>query len=201
MVSYSGLHNIKNSSYHFWNITDLVNSLTHHWSQKRTPEAHNTAVDLKPLPPVFEPHQVDSLKECLTDIVTGDFSILPLIRKCAAISVNGHVIGSTKSRYTTSSVIMVDGSALRVAEIQYFFSFDVDVCQTGLQTFDYAALCFYFPHECKVWFGYPTEVWSCVTCPDVCFIPIDHLKAYSKQKVNFGRRIGEDSVLIISPLL
>ncbi len=60
------------------------------------PAAHNTAADIKLLPPVFEvafePHQLDSLKECLTDIV-GDFFILPLIRKYAAISVNGHVIG------------------------------------------------------------------------------------------------------------
>ena len=45
--------------------------------------------------------------------------------------------------------------------------------------------------------------WSAVTAPDLYFLPLTCIKsrvAYCKKTVNFGRVIGNDSVIIAVPL-
>ena len=163
-----------------------------------------------PIPPLLEttlePHLMDYLTECLQEMIPGEITVLPLIRKCTAVSVDGNILGSKQSHYTTSSVVMAhkppNTADLGVAEIQFFFWCDV-LTGDDMRTFAFVALCFYDPHKFKPWFGFPTEVWSAVTSPDISFVPLDKVKsrvAYSKQTFYFGRVIGEDSVMIVSPL-
>lgn len=61
----------------------------------------------------------------------------------------------------------------------------------------------FFLIVCKVWFSVPTEVWSAVNTPDIYFLPLTCIKsrvAYCKKTVNFGRVVGDDSVIIAVPL-
>ena len=97
----------------------------------------------------------------------------------------------------------LNGPATQLAEIQYFLKCDVKIEGNFIQSFWFVALSFYYPHECRVWFGNPTEVWSAVASPDYYFLPLSYIQsrvAYSKQKINFGQVIGTDSVLVITPL-
>ena len=68
---------------------------------------------------------------------------------------------------------------------------------TGLQLF------LFFEHQCRVWFGYPCEVWTMTTVPDLFFVPVNYIKcrvALSELKVNFGRVIGVQKVFVVSLL-
>ena len=70
-------------------------------------------------------------------------------------------------------------------------------------SFWFVAVKLYSGHLCKVWFGSPTEVWSAVTTPDMHFLPLTCIKsrvAYCKKTVDFGRVIGNDSVILAVPL-
>lgn len=168
------------------------------------------------LPPVFEsalePSQLRELYQMFEAaglIDSDDYDILPLFSQCAVIKIGEYVLSSRKSRFTTCSVIMaqtINKSGILLADIHYFLKCDVRIRENDeirYQSFWLVAISFYYPHECKVWFGSPTEVWSAITRPDIEFLPLSHIRSrvsYSKQDINFGRLIGTDSVLIITPL-
>ena len=65
------------------------------------------------------------------------------------------------------------------------------------------ALSFFDEHSCKVWFGYPTEVWPTVSSLDMCYIPLSYIRsrvAYCSTSINFGRIAGQDTVYIVVPV-
>ena len=60
-----------------------------------------------------------------------------------------------------------------------------------------------FEHPCHVWFGYPVEVWSTATKPDVHYIPITNIKSrvvHVEHSFDFGRIHGEQTVLVVVPI-
>ena len=64
-----------------------------------------------------------------------------------------------------------------------------------------AAVSIYMAHNCKVWFGKPTQVWTTVTYPGYSFIPLTNIiSRVFTTTVNFGRLIGNDYVNIVVPL-
>lgn len=66
-----------------------------------------------------------------------------------------------------------------------------------------AAISYFFEHYCRVWFGFPVEVWSRETYPDIFFIPLSDIVsrvAYAESCVNFGRLQGKQNVLIAVPV-
>ena len=72
------------------------------------------------------------------------------------------------------------------------------------QSFWFATVSLVQSHNCKLWFGKPVEVWSCVTFSEHVFIPISHIKsrlAHTSTTINFGRIIGQDHVLVVVPLV
>ena len=72
---------------------------------------------------------------------------------------------------------------------------------TESRSFWFAAVPLFLDHPCRVWFGSPTEVWSRVTSRDI--LPLSYILcriAYASTSVNFGRVIGEDTVLVVVPL-
>lgn len=170
---------------------------------------------IQPLPPVFEcafeSLILDSLKQTIIQakfISHGDFTILSLVSKCSALKIGDYVLGSEKSRHSTSSVVMVchdveDETKIKLANIEFFFRCNVRVRSESVVSFWFVAVKLYSDHLCKVWFGSPTEVWSAVTTPGMYFLPLTCIKcrvAYCKKTVNFGRVIGNDSVIIAVPL-
>ena len=63
----------------------------------------------------------------------------------------------------------------------------------------------YLEHTCKLWYGNPTQVWSTSLSSSNAnnFHLINNITSrvvFVKTKVNFGRYIGEDSVLIVVPI-
>lgn len=168
---------------------------------------------IKPLPPVCELAWPTYQKEALHPIATefvghSDFTILTLFHKCKALSLGEFVIGSCKSRYPTSSRVMAkhpNNHSIHLARIEFFAKVDIKLV-TGEETnlnFWIAAVSFYFQHEYKVWFGYPTEVWALSTLPDLFFIPINYIVsrvAYCELEVNFGHLVGNQRVMVVSPI-
>ena len=66
-----------------------------------------------------------------------------------------------------------------------------------------AAVSWFDTHQCKLWFGFPTQVWSTSSFQQMCYLPLQHIKCpvvYTKATVNFGRFIGDDVVFIVVPI-
>ena len=66
-----------------------------------------------------------------------------------------------------------------------------------------AAVSWYSPHNCFVWFGKPTQVWNPSPSPGYTFIHLDQIKsrvAFTTASVDFGRIIGLNTVLVVVPL-
>ena len=170
--------------------------------------------EVKALPPVHEstwlPHQKEVLRHTVRGLVGhDDFFLLSLYQKCKAISVGGTIIGASNSRYTTSAHVMAlhprQLEALHLAKVQYLARVDVKLTSGEEQNVSYwfAAASFYHEHQCKLWFGRPTEVWATATLPDLCLIHVNCIKcrvAYCKVDVDFGRFIGQQTVIAVSPL-
>ena len=171
---------------------------------------HSRTVAIKPLPPLIEIAWLTHEKEALCPIAEAfvghdNYNILALFQKCKALSFGDFVIGSCSSRYTTSSHVMAkhpSNLGTHLAKIEFFAKVDIQQ-RAGPVSCWIAAVSFYFQHEYKVWFGYPTEVWALSTMSDVFFIPIEHIicrVAYAKMEVDFGRLIGKQEVMVVSPL-
>ena len=176
---------------------------------------------VEPLPPAheasLEPHQRRSIVEavCTTQSVRIDedsnVNVLPVFLRCSALKIGGVLIGSQQGRYQPYSVIMVHPlrhveSGPRLAKINHFARCSCVIkttnkCETI--TLWLAAVNYFHEHNCKVWFGYPTEVWATVTSVDMYYLPLTNLAnevAYTSMNVDFGRIIGIDKVLLVVPL-
>lgn len=167
-----------------------------------------------PLPPVCEfawlPHQKEALRLVTMELLGHDnFTILTLFKKCKAISICGFVIGSKNSRYTTSSHVMTihpgHPYTPHLARIEFFAQVDLELTVGNEANVSHWIACvsYHFEHRCKVWFGYPTEVWARATSHDLFFIPIMSIRsrvAYCELEVDFGRIIGKEKVMVVSPL-
>ena len=101
----------------------------------------------------------------------------------------------------------LNSTATVLCEVQYFMKCKLaKISDKGAPCtiMWFAAVQFMMEHQCKVWFGHPTEVWS--TAPatfDFTFIPLSSIQSrvvYVKTTFNFGRVIGDDSVYIVTPL-
>ena len=142
--------------------------------------------DIRALPPICELAWLPTEKEALRHTATGiigheDYVILTLFQKC-------HLV--TLSLVLVRVVTSCNGQAKQVI---------------GEKNLSYwiAAVSFYFQYEQKMWFGYPTEVWALSTTPDLFFIPINFIASrvpYCEVDVNFGRFIGTEKVMVVSPL-
>ena len=165
---------------------------------------HNSSISIQPLPPITEcawlPHQMQSLLPVASNYVGhNDYSILTLHLKCKALSLGSFVIGSHKSRYTTSSHVMAkdprNPSNSHLVRIEYFTRVDMhQIGESGSYcSFWVAVASLYFQHEKRDWFGCPTEVWGRSTMIDLQFIPIRHILSrvtFAEIEVDFGGSIG-----------
>ncbi len=148
---------------------------------------------------ILEPNDLLILRNAVSiaGITTEEFEILPLIKRCSSIRINGYALGSCKSRYSASSVVMIsplDPSVATpsLAEIQYFFC--CDISYGGVVKPHY-----FVQHPAKVWFGSPTQVWAVVTTSETHFLPVSCIRsrvAYSMRRYDFGRLIGESYPIV-----
>lgn len=177
------------------------------------PDSALDASTIKPMPPVYEATLLHYQKESLLPLIShiyghDQYTLLTVYSKCKALIVNNLHLGSKSSRYTTSSHVMVmppysSTQNYKLALIHHFLKVDI-IFRESPRSIWFVAVNYFFEHQCRVWFGLPVEVWSTVTSQDITYIPLTCIKsrvAYSKQDVNFGRVIGTEKVLIVSPLL
>ena len=168
--------------------------------------------DIKPLPPVHEvawlPHQKEVLHMVATQLLGYKNSkILTLFQKCKAVSLGEFIIGSKISQYTTSSHVLAKHPQhphnQHLARIEFFAKVDVITTADHQSSFWIAVVSFYYEHQCKVWFGHPTQVWARSTLPDWFFIPISYIQsrvAYCEVEVDFGHVISREKIMVVSPL-
>lgn len=168
---------------------------------------------IKPLPPIYEvvweKHQKRELNNLMSSVIGHDnFSILTLYEKATALSVDSFVMGSAGSRFVTTSLVMaihpLHPAHLYLTRIEHFAKLNVrDNIKDVTHSIWTACVSFYYEHECKVWFGGPTQVWSKTTSPDMYYIILSSIKtrvAYCECVVDFGRVIGSQSVFVVSLL-
>ena len=156
---------------------------------------------------VFQLHIRESISKDLTIYYPGmAISVLSLYTYCKTIKVDSFVLGSVHSKFTTSSrlLVCVSSGQTRLVQVQYYAKCTVSIGDDGFKLLWLAAVCFYHSHPCRIWYGNPVQVWSTVTENDIHFIPISMIKnriVCTVSSVNFGRHYGEQSVLIIVPII
>lgn len=164
------------------------------------------------LPPIqeraFNPTELTTIKNLVQIMHPNEsYDVLILHKRCKALSFNEHVIGAEGSQQSNSSLVLAtlkkDNDATVLCAIQYFAECKL-VNSRSQKSFWIAAISEFMEHQCKVWFGKPTQVWC--TAPKstgVEYIPISFIRSrvvFTKTKFNFGQHIGEDSVYIIVPI-
>ena len=174
---------------------------------------------INPLPPVHEAawelHQKPGLHYLVKALVGHDnYTLLTLYNKASSLSVGGYILGSTSSRFVTKSHVMAIHpkypNELYLAKIEYFAKLDArdntNTCFTSIHSNGelsiwIACVSFYYMHDCKVWFGGPTQVWCRSTSPDHYYISLSSFKcrvAHCKTVIDFGRVIGKQTVFVVS---
>ena len=180
------------------------------------PSVDNT-LDITPLPSVrecaFLPFELNDLEKLVNSRVDGSpYQVYLLHRRCNAVMLKSpnqevHVLGAKESRHSRVSLVLcqhVDDDKTALASICFFAECITKNRNNGQQKALWvAAVSWYMPHECFVWFGKPTQVWSNVNFPGYSFVPVGNIKSrvlYTLAEVNFGRIIGLDNVNVIVPL-
>ena len=133
--------------------------------------------------------------------------ILTLYQKCSVVHVGEFLLGSTSGRRKSAAVVFVKGTDRpRLANIHMFLKCSYVYMVEGKATTStiwLADINYFLEHPCRVWYGYPTEVWSKFESSESFFIPLFHVHsrvAYVSTNVNFGRIIGINSVYVVVPV-
>ena len=139
--------------------------------------------------------------------IGGNIEVLTLFKKCSALRVGEFLLGSTSGRHKAASIVFVKSADRpKLVNIHYFLRCSYVHKIEGKDTTStiwFAHVNFFLEHSCKVWYGYPTEIWSKFESSESSFIPlfcIHSRVAYVSTHVNFGHVIGTDSVYVVAPI-
>ena len=118
--------------------------------------------------------------------------------------IGGFVIGSVTSRHVTKARIMAlhpkFSDQIHLAEILHFAKLDIKTVNSTTSVWT-ACVQFYDEHNCKKWFGGPTEVWARSKSADIYHISLSSIKskvAFCEKTVDFGRFMGKQTVFVVS---
>ena len=176
-------------------------------------QSTDNTLDICPLPSIrecaFLPFELNDLVNSGVD--GSPYQVYLLHRRCNAVMLKSQneeiVLGAKNSRHSRSSLVLcqrVDDDKTALASICFFAECITKNSNNGQQKALWvAAVSWYMPHECFVWFGKPTQVWSNVNFPGYSFLPVGNVKSrvlYTTAEVNFGRIIGLDTVNVVVPL-
>ena len=163
--------------------------------------AKSTELTCIPLLPIRESAFLDSEIESLKPIV-GD-GLIRLNEKSTAIRLGRFVLGAKGSRHSNSSLLLAKRSGdVCLAEVLFFVRCTVFTNEEHSYKW-VAAVAWFIEHPCKVWFGSPCQVWSSATWPGFSFVSVQDIVSrvvHTKSTVNFGRFIGNQTVLVVVPL-
>ena len=86
--------------------------------------------------------------------------------------------------------------------VEIIFFLECIVCQ-GNNSLWVAAVHWFMDHQCKVWYGNPTQVWATSHFTGYSYILVSDIVSrvvYAKCSCDFGRFIGTDNVYVVVPL-
>ena len=141
----------------------------------------------------------------------NNYTLLSLYERASALTKDGFILGSVNNRYVTKSHVMACHPSypdqLHLARIEYFCDMNLicfqnrpESARLHIITEWIAYVTFYDQHDCKVWFGGPTQVWA-KSLSSSKYIRLSSIKnrvAYCETDIDFGRVIGEQKVLVAS---
>lgn len=125
------------------------------------------------------------------------------------------MLGSCRGKFSSTSIVKVeqlvlqdDGTYLqqvKLTEIDHYAKCSLkDPAGANVAFVWLAAGSFFFDdHQCKVWYGYPIEVWGGVSKSDIKYVLVSstHRRvAFCKASVSFSRHIGTNKVIVVSPI-
>ena len=97
------------------------------------------------------------------DIGDG-IEVLALFTKCSTLRVGDFLLGSTSGRHKSAAIVFVKSTDRpKLVNIHYFFKCSYVHKIEGkdsTSTLWLANVNFFLEHSCKVWYRYPTEIWS-----------------------------------------
>ena len=183
---------------------------------QNTPET-NSKDGVSPLAPVHEciwlPEEIQVLTHVIRDINCLDDSakvhVCMVTKRAKAVICNGFLISCTTSRYSKSNLIFAKPptSNFALGEVVYYsechFEFACNDSPSEKSSLWFIAVMWHMDHPCRVWYGYPTEVWSCTQCSQLDFIPFENFRSrvvYTKTSIDFGRVFGCGPAIVATPI-
>ncbi|SMN02307.1 hypothetical protein SPONN_807 [uncultured Candidatus Thioglobus sp.] len=154
----------------------------------------------KALPPVsekaFQDHEMLKVEAVMCSLYpNSSIQVLRLYRSSMAFAFNDSIkLASNYSKYSKCSKEFVGE---KLFEINHFLQCTVIADCTLVHCSPYIS------HQCKPWFGYPTQVWSPVLETDFDYFMLNQINSrvvFVQSNVNFGRVIGIHNVLVVSPI-
>lgn len=169
------------------------------------------ASNVKPLPPISEKAFLDQeiikIKSVVSSVhLNSQIEVVKLHKSTTAIAFSNSIkLASEKSRYGHCSKVFVDNTLVEICSFVQCTCLITDVSSGNSTTHrHWLAKCSpYMPHRCVPWYGYPTQVWASVLVEDFEYYFLNQITSrvvYVRTNVNFGRVIGEDCVLIVTPV-
>ena len=172
--------------------------------------------NVHPLPPIHQTGLTPQMRTTLVPIIGQlydgpvDIQVLSIFQKCFSLNVGGFVLGSQNSRHHSSSIVfaspMQPTDRPKLVQIEYFANICYVLRKQGEETMCTVWMAygnFFLEHPCRVWFGYPTEVWTNLESSESCFILLSQFSnraAYTLTEVNFGSVIGTNLVFVAVPV-
>ena len=135
-----------------------------------------------PLVPIFESvwnsQEIVALKDIISvhrSVSKDDIHVIMVAKRSQAVLHNGFLLSGKKS--SNSNLVFAKAitstPTLALAEILYFSECQYQINkQDSVDRLWVVTVMWYMEHHCKVWFGYPSQVWSCTqrSRPDLLLI-------------------------------
>ena len=174
-------------------------------------ETMQTSIIPTAIPPILEKAFDDTIVSSLQSKLFSLYpdakcvEILRLHKSTRAISLDESIkLASSKSNFSHCSKVIIN---TKLIEISSFVQCKAKITDAfGVccdESFWFLSGSSYLNHSCKLWFGYPTEVWTTVLNDDMTYYFINEISSrviFVETLYDFGRIIGEDKVLIVTPV-
>ena len=133
-------------------------------------------------------------------------------KRAKAVMRNGFVLPGASPNHCNSCLCFVKSltsDTVALATILYYSEclYDISHKKNELPPKKFSkwimAVEWHMEHPCKVWYGYPAHVWSCMKKSSQYFLPVSKFVSrtvYVKATVNFGSIIGCIPVIIATPI-
>lgn len=171
-------------------------------------EEESTVLPFQPIQECSFDHQQLEIVKCALDSWVGSINTpLILYRRTHALKVANRVIGSKGSRLSKSSIIFAKqniSNSQQLGQVEYYayVSFTEKQSLNKVKSIWLAFVSWCEEHPCRVWYRAPAQVWH-TTSIESSFISLQYIQCSSvsvKALVNFGRHVGDQTVIVATPM-